>query len=241
MQAVIIAGGKGTRLRPYTNILPKPLLPLGLRSILEINIRQLVANGVDDILIAVGYLGELIQTVIGDGKKFGTRISYSYEKQPLGTVGALSLVIDRLEDDFIVMNGDILHNLNFSKLFEFHQTKEKRGVTISTYKQLHKVSLGILRLKCGEIVDYVEKPTNEYNVSIGIYVLNKEAICSEIISERYLDFPNLINQLLASRKPIYPYEHTGVWVDLGTHDEYTKIMDDLDRLQTKFPEIPILQ
>ena len=116
MQAIIMAGGKGTRMRPYTNILPKPLLPLGLCSIIEINIKQLAKAGVDEIIISVGYLGELVESVLGDGTKHNVKINYSYENKPMGTVGSLYLISERLDENFIVMNGDILHNVDFKKL-----------------------------------------------------------------------------------------------------------------------------
>ena len=167
-----MAGGRGTRLRPYTNILPKPLLPLGLRSILDVNIRQLVSSGVDNIFIAVGYLGDLIENIIGNGEKYGATIKYSYEEMPLGTVGALSLICDKLEDDFIVMNGDILHNIDF-KALQIQHNEDDSDVTITTFTQLHKVRLGVLKKKGDRIIEYIEKPTREYDVSMGIYVINR--------------------------------------------------------------------
>ena len=143
MQAIIMAGGKGTRMRPYTNILPKPLLPIGTNSILELNIKQLSDAGIDNIIIAVGYLGQLIETIIGNGDRFGLSIRYSYEHEPLGTVGAISMMRDRLEDDFYVMNGDILTDVNYSALKRFH-LENNSDVTISTYIKKHKVRLGVL-------------------------------------------------------------------------------------------------
>ena len=195
MQAIIMAGGEGTRLRPYTNILPKPLLPIGNRSILEINIKQLVASGIDNIILSVGYLGSLIETVIGNGNKYGIKVVYSYEDDPLGTVGGLSLIKNLLEDQFIVMNGDILHDLNFNHLFNDH-IKSKTDVTITTYLQQHKVRLGVLELKGRSIVKYIEKPTKEYLVSIGMYVLNKHIVDIYVEEKAYLDFPTLINILI---------------------------------------------
>ena len=175
MQAIIMAGGQGTRLRPYTNILPKPLLPIGNKSILDINIKQLAKSGIDNVIIAVGYLGEIIETVIGNGDKYGIKINYSYEDKPLGTVGGLALMKNLLEDQFIVMNGDILHTLDFEILFNDH-INSKRHVTITTYTQKHTVRLGVLELQDKNIIEYIEKPTNEYVVSMGIYVLNKYII-----------------------------------------------------------------
>jgi len=237
MQAVIMAGGKGTRLRPYTNILPKPLLPLGLRSILDINIRQLAASGVDNIIIAVGYLGELIENVIGNGNKYGIDILYSYETKPLGTVGALSLILDQLEDEFIVMNGDILHNVDFKVLLRQHNANGA-SVTIATYKQLHKVRLGVMVTEGDCIVNYIEKPTQEYNVSMGIYLINK-SIAAHYINNKPLDFPDLINRLIEDKKLISMFQHEGLWIDLGTPEEHMNIVERLNDIQKEYPEIPI--
>lgn len=238
MQAIIMAGGKGTRLRPYTNILPKPLLPLGLRSILDINIRQLVTSGIANIIIAVGYLGELIENVIGNGDKYGINICYSYEEKPLGTVGALSLIHDQLEENFIVMNGDILHNVDFNALLLQHNANGD-SVTITTYKQLHKVRLGVLETEGDRIVNYIEKPTQEYNVSIGIYLMNRAIVDHYVNKNDPLDFPDLINRLIEDKKPISSFHHNGLWIDLGTPEEYINVVDRLKEIHDKYPEISI--
>ena len=238
MQAIIMAGGKGTRLRPYTNILPKPLLPIGNRSILDINIRQLASSGIDNIIIAVGYLGELIETVIGNGDKYGIKINYSYEDEPLGTVGGMALINNLLEDQFIVMNGDILHNLDFYHLHEEH-LQSRSDVTITTYSQKHKVRLGVLELEDKNIVKYIEKPTNQYIVSIGIYVLNKNIIDMFVVEKEYLDFPTLINILIQQQKKINSYLHEGLWIDIGTTEEYLNLIENLDHIVKDNPLIPI--
>lgn len=234
-----MAGGKGTRLRPYTNILPKPLLPLGLRSIIEINIRQLADFGIDNIIIAVGYMGELIETIIGNGEKFGITIKYSYEEHPLGTVGALSLIVDDLEDNFIVMNGDILHNINFENLFSEHY-KSKCVATITLYKQIHRVNLGVIEISNNRIINYLEKPKKEYSVSMGFYIIQKSIILKHVIYNEYLDFPDFINDLIGNNKGVCPYYHNGLWIDLGTTEEYISIIDRLDDIKDKYSEIPIL-
>ena len=238
MQAIIMAGGKGTRLRPYTNILPKPLLSIGNKSILDINIKQLALSGVDNIIIAVGYLGELIEAVIGNGNKYGIKINYSYEDQPLGTVGGLGLMKSLLEDQFIVMNGDILHNLDFDILFKEH-IHSKKHVTITTYSQQHKVRLGVLEIQGKNIIKYIEKPTNEYVVSIGIYVLNKYLIDMFVKEKEYLDFPTLINILIKNQKKINSYMHDGLWIDIGTTEEYLNLIENLDKIIEENPLIPI--
>jgi NDP-sugar pyrophosphorylase family protein len=238
MQAIIMAGGKGTRLRPYTNILPKPLLPVGNQSILDINIKQLVASGVDNIIIAVGYLGELIEAVIGNGDKYGIKINYSYESKPLGTVGGLGLINDLLEENFIVMNGDILHDLSISHLFKEH-VYSKKNVTITTYLQQNTVRLGVIEVENNNIIKYVEKPTTEYIVSIGIYVLNKHIIDTFVSEKNYLDFPTLINILIQDAQKINSFMHNGLWIDIGTTEEYINLVENLDKIVEENPLIPI--
>ena len=239
MQAIIMAGGKGTRLRPFTNILPKPLLPLGLRSILDINIRQLVNYGIDNIIVSVGYLGELIENVIGNGEKYGINISYSYEDEPLGTVGGLSLVLEQLEDNFIVMNGDILHNLDFKALYG-RQITTKACVTIAMYKQLHQVRLGVLETDGDAIVNYVEKPTQEYLVSLGIYLISRSVATKYIRKVERLDFPDFINRLIRDKMAISSLLHDGLWIDLGTPEEYMGVTDGIDGIMEQYPEIPLI-
>lgn len=233
-----MAGGKGTRLRPYTNILPKPLLPVGNQSILDINIRQLASSGVDNIIIAVGYLGELIEAVIGNGDKYGIKINYSYETKPLGTVGGLGLINDLLEENFIVMNGDILHDLRFGHLFKEH-VYSKKNVTITTYSQQNTVRLGVIEVEDNNIIKYVEKPTTEYIVSIGIYVLNKHIINTFVSEKNYLDFPTLINILIQDSQKINSYMHNGLWIDIGTTEEYISLIENLDKIVEENPLIPI--
>tara|TARA_B100001059_G_C17806131_1_gene569250 strand:- start:91 stop:813 length:723 start_codon:yes stop_codon:yes gene_type:complete len=238
MQAIIMAGGKGTRLRPYTNILPKPLLPVGNKSILDINIRQLSASGVDNIIIAVGYLGELIETVIGNGDSYGIKINYSYEDEPLGTVGGLGQMTSLLEDNFIVMNGDILHDIGFSNLIKEH-INSKSNVTITTYSQQNTVRLGVLKIQDKNIVKYIEKPTSEYIVSIGVYILSKDIIERFVKKNEYLDFPTLINILIKNKEKINPYVHNGLWIDIGTTEEYLNLIENLDNIIHENPVIPI--
>ena len=234
-----MAGGKGTRLRPYTHILPKPLLPIGLRSILDINIRQLASSGVKDIIIAVGYLGELIQNAIGDGSKYGLTIKYSYEDSPLGTVGGLSLILDSLKNDFFVMNGDILHNLSFNSLFSQHISNQA-DITITTYKQTHNIRLGVLEVEQEKIISYTEKPSKNFIVSIGVYTIKKSAIENYVRTKEYLDFPNLINKMIKKDKDIFSYMHNGLWKDLGTTEDYIDITDKLKEIKETYPEIPII-
>ena len=205
---------------------------------MDINIKQLASSGVDNVIIAVGYLGEIIETVIGNGDKYGIKINYSYEDQPLGTVGGLALMKNLLEDQFIVMNGDILHNLDFEILFKDHICS-KRHVTITTYTQQHTVRLGVLEVQDKNIIKYIEKPTNEYVVSMGIYVLKKKIIEIFVKEKNYLDFPTLINTLIQNQKNIKSYMHEGLWIDIGTTEEYLNLIENLDEIIEENPLIPI--
>jgi NDP-mannose synthase len=239
MQAVIIAGGKGTRLRPYTNILPKPLLPIGLRSILEINIRQLKSAGINDIIIAVGYLGHLIESIIGNGKDLEVSISYIYENEPLGTSGALGLMLDGLEEEMFVMNGDVLHNIDFNIMNNVFKS-QNADIAITVFKKEHHINLGVLEIKDDQIMDYIEKPTNTYYVSAGIYKLKKQIIKDFVPKNRYMDFPSLINIVKKSNSLIVPFYHEGLWIDLGTESEYQLLLDNLSEIMNDFPSVPIL-
>ena len=189
MKAVILVGGQGTRLRPYTYILPKPLMPVGEFPILEIILRQLKYYGFKDIILALGYKANLIKTFFGDGDELGLNISYSYEKKNLGTAAPLKLIKD-LDENFLMMNGDILTDLNYKEFFETHQSY-KSDVTIASYSKNVKIDLGVMKTKEMNLVDYVEKPTLVYQVSMCIYGLNIRA--NDLIpKDEYYDFPTLI-------------------------------------------------
>lgn len=230
MQAIILAGGKGARLRPYTNIIPKPLLPIDNMPILEIILRQLKKHKFTKIVITIGHLGEIIKAYFGDGKKLGLKIRYSLEEKPLGTVGALSLV-NNLDDNFLVMNGDILSNINFSDLYDFHK-KNKKKVTIVACKKSIKLSLGVLECKGGKLIDYIEKPEYKFNVSTGVYILNKNII-PLIPFNKYYDFPRLIKDIIPE-EDINVYQFNGYWFDIGTPEDYNQAQDSFIELRDIF-------
>lgn len=237
-QAVIIAGGKGTRLKPYTDILPKPLLPIGNKSILETNIIQLVENGITEIIIALGYLGYLIKNILGKGENYGVNIRYTEEEKPLGTVGALSLSLDLLDNEFIILNGDMLHNFDYLKAHEKFY-KEKADILITVVNKCEKLSLGVLIIKNDTIVDYQEKPKSEYSVSAGMYIMQKKIVKKYVLKNVYCDFPNLINLIIKDGGHICPYYHKGLWIDLGTKNEYIYVLENMENIISKYPEIPI--
>lgn len=221
-----MAGGKGTRLRPYTTIFPKPLVPIGDMPILEIILRQLAANGVCDITMAVGHLAELIQAFFNDGSKFGVKIDYSMEDKPLGTAGPLSL-IKGLDSDFLVMNGDVLTTLPYAALVEKHKA-EKATCTIAVHKRSVKIDLGVLELdKVSTVQRYIEKPTYHYTVSMGIYVFSP-SVMHFIEKDKYLDFPDLVKLLLKKGEKVYAYQSEDYWLDIGRHDDYQQAMEEFE-------------
>jgi len=175
MKAVILAGGKGTRLAPYTVVLPKPLMPLGDRPVLEIIIRQLRHYGITDVVLAVGYLAELLEAYFGDGRRFGVNIEYSREEKPLGTAGPLAL-IDGLDEPFLVMNGDLLTNLDYAKLAA-HHADAGAACTIAMYRRQVQITLGVMQVDPEyRLLDYIEKPTYDYQVSMGAYVFDPQVL-----------------------------------------------------------------
>jgi NDP-sugar pyrophosphorylase family protein len=229
MRAVILAGGKGTRLLPYTTIIPKPLMPVGDRPILELIIRQLKHYGFSRVTMAVGHLAELIEAYFGDGNKYGIKIDYSREDEPLGTIGSLSL-IDMLDTTFLVMNGDVLTNLDYSKLVDFHM-RNHAAATIAAYNKEVKVDLGILEMDEGfELKEYIEKPTLKYDVSMGIYMFEPE-ILSFIEPNKYLDFPDLIQTLMKDNRKVMAFPFDGYWLDIGRHDDYVRAQEEFETLK----------
>ena len=233
MRVVILAGGQGTRLLPYTTVIPKPLMPVGDRPILEIIIKQLKHHGFTRFTMAVGYLAELVEAYFRDGKKYGVKIDYSREDKPLGTIGALGL-IDGLDKTFLVMNGDVLTNLKYDELVTFH--KQNQAVaTIATYNKEVKIDLGVLEMDEGfRLRQYLEKPTLRYNVSMGIYVFEPE-ILRLIEPNGYLDFPDLVVSLIKAGKKVIAFPFDGYWLDIGRHEDYelaqgdfVKVTEELD-------------
>ncbi|MFX0022566.1 MAG: sugar phosphate nucleotidyltransferase [Candidatus Hermodarchaeota archaeon] len=224
MQTIIMAGGEGRRLLPYTAILPKPLMPMGEIPILEIILLQLKHYGFKQVILAVGYLAELIQAYFGNGEKFGLDIRYSREKENLGTIGPLSL-IDELEEDFLVMNGDILTDLNFREFFGFHK-KSGNLITIASFTKEIQIDLGVLKTDNQKLMtDYVEKPILNYQVSMGIYGVNQK-ILDHIPMNQYFDIPNLMLKLLNLGIKPNIFSHKGRWLDIGRKEDYESALEE---------------
>lgn len=218
MQAVVLAGGKGTRLAPYTTAFPKALVPVGDMPILEIALRQLSHFGIRDITIAVGHLAELIMAYFGDGERLGLRIRYSREQLPLGTAGPLTL-IDGLDQPFMVLNGDLLTNLDFRRFIE-HHTKSGASATVATYKRDVQSEFGMLTVdETGDVIDYQEKPTYSYLVSMGIYVM-QPSILGLLERGQRCDLPDLVLRLLAGGERVAAYQFAGYWLDVGRPGDY---------------------
>ena len=232
MKAVVLAGGKGARLAPYTNILPKPLMPIGDIPILEVLIRQMKRYGIEEIILTVGHLSELLRTFFQEGSRFGVRISYSYEEEPLGTAGPLAMV-DGLNDTFLVTNGDVLTTLNLDDLIDFHRQQDA-AATIAMYNRSVRIDLGVIECNGNyEIENYVEKPTLEYTVSMGIYVFEPKVL-GYIPRGAYLDFPDLVLKLIESGEKVVGFPFDGYWQDLGRQDDYEQATSDFEEMKEEF-------
>jgi len=231
MQAVVLAGGKGTRLAPYTNILPKPLMPIGNMPILEVMIRQMKHAGFEEVILTVGHLAELLQAFFNNGNRYGLKIRYSFEDKPLGTAGPLALV-GGLTDTFLVCNGDVLTNLDLKDLLRFHD--EKNGIaTIAMHHRQVNVNLGVIQCNSNnEITGYLEKPSLEYMVSMGIYIF-EPAVLNYIQPNTYLDFPDLVHKLLSAGEKVFGFPFDGYWQDLGNPDDYQQAQQDFESMQSQ--------
>ena len=225
-RAIILAGGKGTRLKPYTISLPKPLVPVGDMPILEIIIRQLTKNGFDHITITVNHMADIIRAFCGDGSKWGTKIDYSLEDKPLSTMGPLKLIND-LPENFLVMNGDVLTDLDLEVFYNEH-IKEQNIFTISAYSRDQKVDYGVLEVGNDHKLDnFVEKPTTRYIVSTGVYMANKK-ILDYIPENQLYGFDHLMLDLIKFQHPATVKVHSGYWLDIGRPDDYEKACSDFE-------------
>lgn len=222
LRAVILAGGKGTRLAPFTASFPKPLVPLGDVPILEILIHRLLQYGIVDITLTLGHLAELIKAYMQHRRCLSDRCTLHYvdEIQPTGTAGSLALV-PSLDETFLVMNGDLLTNLDFHALVEFHRAQEAI-LTIAVQKREVKIDLGVIEFNGGcAIKRYLEKPRSTHNVSMGIYVYEPRVL-QYIEPGKYLDFPDLVAKLLEAKECVCAFSSDCVWLDIGRPDDYAR-------------------
>jgi NDP-mannose synthase len=236
MRAVILAGGLGTRLRPYTTVIPKPLVPIGDRPVLEHIIRSLVQSGVDHIDLCVNHLGELILIYLANSDiSPQIRLAFHWESEPLGTAGALAMVPD-LEGSFIVVNGDILTTLDYRALYEHHQ-REGAALTVAMHGKRVNIDLGVIEEDGGLVRNYIEKPSLRYQVSMGAYVYDAHVL--KFLPEGVCQFPDLVLRLLEAGERVAAYETDADWYDIGTMGEYERASADVELNPEKYGLEPI--
>lgn len=230
-QAVVLAGGKGTRLQPLTHVLPKPLLPVGQRPILDVVLSLLARDGCSRATIAVGHLGHLIEIYCGSGERWSMKLDYFREESPLGTVGALAQITTS-DAPFIVMNGDVLSDMSFTALLSSHR-QSGAELTIASFRRRVRDELGILDANAdGRLLAYHEKPEHEYLVSMGIYVVEPSAV--ELIPHGdRMDFPDLVQALLNRDRPVHTHSHDGYWLDLGRPDDFSRANEEFEQIRPR--------
>jgi NDP-sugar pyrophosphorylase family protein len=224
MKAIILAGGKGTRLAPYTTILPKPLIPVGHKPILEIIIRQLINFGFKDITLTVGYLAEIIQAYFKNNSYIsdkGIKLNYVREDKPLGTAGPLYVLKKDIREPFLVMNGDILTDINYRKLVDFHK-QSRAALTVAAHRRKVQIDLGVIKTDGNNtLTDYLEKPTHEYLVSMGIYIYSPQTL-KYIEPGKHLDFPEIVLRLIKEKERVATYVSDDFWLDIGKPEDYAR-------------------
>ena len=222
MKAVILAGGLGTRLKPFTEVIPKPLLPIGEKAVLEIQIERFHRFGVDEIYLATSYKSDYIEKFFGDGSRYGVKLSISREEIPLGTAGPLTLLRNQLTEPFIVMNGDILTKLNFLKMRRFHKA-QKASMTIGTKKHETQLPFGTLEIKNHALLAIKEKPKFSYDISNGIYIVSREAL-PLVPKNRRFTMPDLATLLVQKKLKVACYPVKEYWIAVEQLDQFTEAL-----------------
>jgi NDP-sugar pyrophosphorylase family protein len=223
MKAVIQSGGKGSRLRPYTTVLPKPLMPVGTKPVLELLLTWLRRNDTQDAYITTGHLGHLIRSFCGDGRQWDIRITYTEESEPLGTVGALSLLRNQLDSTFLMVNGDVLTDLNLNAFVDFHR-RHGGPLTIATARRSVQIDFGILEDTNGRVTRFKEKPILTHIVSTGIYCMEPSVI-DLIPTGVSFGFDNLMHSMLARNLTVRTFLHSGLWLDIGRVEDFHKAQE----------------
>lgn len=232
IRVVILAGGKGTRLKPYTAVFPKPLMPIGQMPILEVVLRQLKSMGFRKITLSVNHLADLIRTFFGNGSKLGLDITYCLEDKPLGTAGSISLVKD-LSDNFLVMNGDLLTTLDYGQMTRNH-INSGAIATVGVFPRDVRIDFGVVELDAGgEIMGYREKPKLEYMVSMGVNAFHK-SVLQFIPHNEYLDIPNLIMKLKDNKKKVMSFRSECEWLDIGRADDYERAVEMFESAKARY-------
>lgn len=222
MIAVLLAGGRGTRLMPYTAVFPKPLMPLGDMPVIELLLRQLRKAGVTRVVLAVNHLHHLIRAFCGDGASFGLEIEYCLEDQPLGTAGPLSLMLDRLGDEFIVANGDLLTNFDIGTMIGRHRAS-RPGASIAVFERRLKIEFGVIETDDAmRLVGYREKPELSHLVSMGLYMFTREAVAPHLTPGVSLDMPDLMQMMMSSGATVECVKQDCVWLDIGHPADYAE-------------------
>ncbi len=236
VHAVILAGGEGTRLKPYTTVVPKPLMPVNNIPILEVVLRQLAFAGIGRVTIATGYLANLIEAFVGNGSRWNLEVDYSMEDKPLGTAGPIALIKDRLAscDVVLALNGDILTTLNYSTAIDFHRQK-RAAATICVNRRDQFVDFGVIHTdSSGRFERYEEKPTLHYEVSMGINVFSSQALEYLKPATEFDNIPDLITRLHDSSERVFAFREPCYWLDIGRVDDYTEACRVFDDRQSEF-------
>jgi NDP-mannose synthase len=229
MKAIILAGGRGERLAPYTTILPKPLMPVGDKPILDLIARQLKHHGITELTFAVGHLAELVMSYFKDGSRLGVRIVYSREEEPLGTAGPIKLIQDPGER-FLVMNGDVLTTLDFTGMIAAHEASGA-SATMSVCRRSLPVNFGVVKFaKDRHLTAYIEKPTYDVWVSMGIYVLERRVV-DFIPAGKTFDLPDLMQSLMQAGEQVHCYHFEDYWLDIGRPDDHAKAVADIQQIE----------
>ena len=221
MKAVILAGGLGSRLKPFTDVIPKPLLPLGEKSLMEVQIEHLKEAGFEEIYVAINYKADYVKSFLGDGSKYGVSINYSLEEKPLGTAGPVKILANKLTEPFLLMNGDILTNMDFRKIYDFALKYPDSSLTIGTKIVITPFRFGNITSDGAYITHVEEKPELNFEVLAGIYIMKPE-IFEYIPNNEYFGIDDLIKLMLKKGKPITKYQIKDYWIDIGVVEDYEK-------------------
>jgi NDP-sugar pyrophosphorylase family protein len=220
MRAIIMAGGKGSRLHPYSAVLPKPLMPLGETPVLEVLLRKLQRAGIARSILAVNHMRHLIEAFFGDGSRFGLEIGYSREDKPLGTAGPMGAVLDQLGDDFLLANGDLLTTLDIAQMIAAHRAT-KADATIGVFEREVKIEFGLIDADSDmRMIGYREKPSQRQLVSMGIYILRAGAVKDLVIPGQYLDMPDLMKAMMNAGRSVVCHRQDCIWLDIGRPDDF---------------------
>lgn len=226
--AVVLAGGKGSRLMPHTAEIPKPLVDIGDRPVVEYVLGQLKKAGVGRVVMAVNHMADQIENRLGDGSRFGLQIEYSHEPKPLSTVGPLRLIAN-LPDNFIVVNGDILTDLDIASLYQAHLDR-RAELTVATYQGTEKIDFGVLELDDDNaVIGFREKPQYSFIVSMGVYVFNR-SVLDLVPPDQAFGFDQLMLSMLERRRPVFAYPYDGYWLDIGRPGDYERAQAEVARI-----------